>query len=39
MIDYICVGLVACYITYNVNKCSKKTETNNEPKKSFLKLL
>ena len=31
MIDYICVGLVACYLTYHTNKCafSKKDEQTN----------
>lgn len=47
MIDYICVGLVACYMTYQANRCtsrqneqtgqSEPTSTNSS--RRFLRLL
>ena len=44
MIDYICVGLVACYMTYQANKCSSRPNEQTEPtptnsSRGFLRLL
>lgn len=42
MIDYICVGLVACYMTYHANKCATKrseTQENETTHRTFLRLL
>ena len=42
MIDYICVGLVACYMTYHANKCATKradSQENVTTNRAFLRLL